>query len=145
MMAFGVESRVPFVDHTLVEWMAKLPSSLRLSGGWSKRILREALRGVLPESIRSRRSKLYFSTPQSSWLAGPLSEWLTCTLSAPRHLSQVLDIRGVKQLLTQRSFGDRSLPVENMLCRLAIYECWARHVLEMGNPHPSYYDRNLVH
>ena len=130
MMAFGVESRVPFVDHILVEWLAKLPSALRLSNGWSKRILREALRGVLPESIRTRRSKLYFSAPESAWVAGPLSGWLRDTLSAPRHLSEVVDLQGVRQLLAQHTKGDRTLPVENILVRLAIYESWARQVLE---------------
>jgi asparagine synthase (glutamine-hydrolysing) len=130
MMAFGVESRVPFVDHTLVEWVAKLPSSLRLSRGWSKRILREALRGILPETVRTRRTKLYFSTPESSWLAGPLSEWLKGSLLSPRHLSQVADIEAVNRLLAKRAAGDRSIPVENILCRLAIYESWARQFLE---------------
>lgn len=144
MMAFGVESRVPFVDHTLVEWLAKLPTALRLSGGWSKRILREALRGVLPECIRTRRSKLYFSAPDSAWLAGPLSGWLRDTLAAPRHLTEVVDVRGVNRLLAQRAAGDRSLPVENMLFRLAIYECWARQVLEIENQAPAYYKKDCT-
>ncbi len=129
MMAFGVESRVPFVDHILVEWLAKLPSTLRLSGGWSKRILREGLRGVLPEAIRTRKTKLGFLTPEPAWLAGPLSTWLRDTLSAPRHLAEVVDVRGVSRLLDQRARGDRSLARENLLFRLAIYESWARQFL----------------
>jgi asparagine synthase (glutamine-hydrolysing) len=132
MMAFGVESRVPFVDHILVEWMAKLPVTLRLSGGWSKRILREALRGILPEQIRTRRSKLGFSTPESTWLAGPLSTWLRVTLSAPAHLAEVVNLRGVKDILGRYDAGDRSGAVENTLFRLAIYESWARRFL--GSP-----------
>jgi asparagine synthase (glutamine-hydrolysing) len=130
MMAFGVESRVPFVDHTLVEWLAKLPSVLRMSNGWSKRILREALQGILPETIRTRRNKLYFSAPESVWLAGPLAGWLKNTLSAPRHLGDVVEVQGVRQLLARREAGDRSLPVENVLLRLALYESWARLALE---------------
>ena len=51
-MAFGVESRVPFVDHVLVEWVAKLPADLRLSPGWTKRILREGLTDLLPPMVR---------------------------------------------------------------------------------------------
>jgi asparagine synthase (glutamine-hydrolysing) len=130
MMAFGVESRVPFVDHTLVEWLAKLPSVLRMSNGWSKRILREALKGILPETIRTRRNKLYFSAPDSVWLAGPLSGWLQESLRAPRHLGEVVELQGVRQLLARREAGDRSLPVENILLRLALYESWARQALE---------------
>jgi asparagine synthase (glutamine-hydrolysing) len=129
MMAFGVESRVPFVDHHFVEWVAKLPASLRLSGGWTKRILREALRGILPERIRTRRSKLGFSTPEPTWLAGPLSTWFRDTLSAPLHLGEVVDVRGVKHILGRYHAGDRSLPVENILFRLAMYESWARQFL----------------
>ncbi|MEO6110255.1 MAG: asparagine synthase (glutamine-hydrolyzing) [Nitrospiraceae bacterium] len=129
MMAFGIESRVPFVDHLFVEWMAKLPSSLRLSGGWTKRILREALRGILPERIRTRRSKLGFSTPEPEWLAGPLSTWFKDTLSSPLHLAEVVDVRGVKHILGRYHAGDRSLPVENLLFRLAMYESWARQFL----------------
>jgi asparagine synthase (glutamine-hydrolysing) len=129
MMAFGIESRVPFVDHILVEWVAQLPISLRLSGGWTKLILREAFRGVLPERIRTRRSKLGFLTPEPTWLAGPLSTWFRDTLSAPRYLGAVIDVRGLKSILGRYYSGDRSLPVENLLFRLAIYESWAHQFL----------------
>jgi asparagine synthase (glutamine-hydrolysing) len=129
MMAFGVESRVPFLDHVLVEWIAKLPASLRLSGGWSKRILREALLGILPDRIRTRRSKLGFLTPASAWLAGPLSCWLSDTLRQPRHLSDVVDTRGVARLVSQRVAGDRSVAVESALFALANYEVWAHQYL----------------
>jgi asparagine synthase (glutamine-hydrolysing) len=130
MMAFGVESRVPFVDHTLVEWLATLPSMMRVSNGWSKRILREALQDVLPEAVRTRKNKLYFSAPESAWLAGPLSGWLRDTLRAPRHLGDVVEIQGVRRLMARREAGDRSRPVEQVLLRLALYESWARQALE---------------
>lgn len=129
MMAFGIESRVPFVDHLFVEWLAKIPSSLRLSCGWSKRILREALAGILPEAVRRRRSKLGFVTPESAWLAGPLSGWLVAVLTAPHYLGEVVDLSGVTRLLVRRTAGDRSLSLENILVRLALYECWARQFL----------------
>lgn len=132
MMAFGIESRVPFVDHILVEWVAKLPASLRLSGGWTKLILREAFRGVLPERIRTRRSKLGFSTPEPAWLAGPLSTWFRDTLSAPRYLGAVIDVRELKTILRRYYSGDRSLPVENLLFRLTMYESWARQFLSQA-------------
>ena len=129
-MAFGVESRVPFVDHVFVEWLATLPANMRLSGGWTKRILRDGLAGVLPELIRQRKSKLGFDTPETSWLEGPLSDWLRDTLRNPRHLAHVVDIDGVHRLLTQRDGGDRFLPRQNLLFRLAIYESWACQFLE---------------
>jgi asparagine synthase (glutamine-hydrolysing) len=128
--AFGVESRVPFVDHLFVEWLATLPADMRLAGGWTKRILRDALRDILPERVRMRKSKLGFSTPESEWLAGPLADWLRETLAMPRHLAEAVDLAAVRQFLTRRAAGDRSRPLETILFRLAIYESWARQFLE---------------
>lgn len=130
MMAFGVESRVPFVDHLLVEWVATLPAAVRLSGGWTKRILRDALRGIFPDLIRTRRSKLGFVTPASKWLAGPLADWFNDTLSSPRHLGDVVDLQGVKHVLRRRQAGDRSSSLEDRLFYLAMYETWARLFLD---------------
>jgi asparagine synthase (glutamine-hydrolysing) len=62
-MAHSMESRLPFLDQELVEWILRLPASAIVSGGWSRRILREAMRGVLPETIRERRRKIGFTTP----------------------------------------------------------------------------------
>lgn len=67
-MAHSVEARVPFLDHHLVEFVLGLPDDYKLSGGVTKRILRESLRGVLPEAIRGRMSKLGFATPEESWI-----------------------------------------------------------------------------
>ena len=125
-MAFSIESRVPFVDHLFVEWLATLPSDMLLFRGWTKWILREALGRVLPERVRTRKSKLGFATPESAWLAGPLAGWLEETLATPRHLAEVVDLRGMQQLLARRHAGDRSLGLESILLRLAIYETWAR-------------------
>jgi len=129
-MAFGVESRVPFLDHTFVEWLAALPADMRLARGWTKFILRNALVGVLPERVRQRKSKLGFLTPEPLWLAGPLFEWLNRSLKEPRHLCQVADRDEVHRLLARWSGGDRSLSVGTMLFRLAIYETWAQQFLE---------------
>jgi len=128
-MAFGVESRVPFVDHVLVEWMATLPADMRLARGWTKRILRDALIGILPERVRTRKGKLGFDVPESQWLNGPLAGWLKETLSAPRHLAEVVDIAGLKDLFAQYVRGGHSPHLGKILFRLAIYECWARQFL----------------
>jgi asparagine synthase (glutamine-hydrolysing) len=125
-MAFGIESRVPFVDHEFVEWLATLPADMRLSGGWTKRVLRESLAGILPESVRTRKSKLGFATPEAEWLRGPLAGWLNDTLSAPRHLADVADASCVRKFLNA---GNDSLAVQSMLFRLAVYESWASQFL----------------
>lgn len=66
-MAFSVESRVPFLDHRLAEFAAALPSEHVIRGGAAKAVLREALRGVLPEKIRTRTGKMGFTAPDAAW------------------------------------------------------------------------------
>jgi asparagine synthase (glutamine-hydrolysing) len=66
-MAASIESRVPFLDHMLVEFAARLPDRWKLSGLTTKRILREAMKGVLPESILNR-PKMGFPVPFGAWL-----------------------------------------------------------------------------
>jgi len=67
-MAHSIEARVPFLDHRVVEFLLRLPSDYKLSDGITKRILREAMRGVLPESIRMRMDKVGFVTPEEVWV-----------------------------------------------------------------------------
>ncbi len=66
-MAFSVESRVPFLDHRLVEFIFGLPSRLKIRNGYTKRVLRDSMEGVIPEKIRWRTSKLGFATPERKW------------------------------------------------------------------------------
>ena len=68
-MAHSVESRVPMLDHELAEFAVNCPPALKLRKGWTKWILREALRGILPDSVRLRKTKLGFETPQREWLS----------------------------------------------------------------------------
>src|SRR4030065_2433939 len=67
-MAHSVESRVPFLDYRLVEFVLGLPDEFKLSNGITKRILREGMRGILPDRIRYRMDKLGFETPEEVWI-----------------------------------------------------------------------------
>jgi asparagine synthase (glutamine-hydrolysing) len=69
-MAHSREVRLPFLDHRLVEFVFRLPDRLMINGGWTKWILREAFRGIVPEPISSRRDKLGYMPPQERWLNG---------------------------------------------------------------------------
>jgi asparagine synthase (glutamine-hydrolysing) len=73
-MAHSVESRVPFLDHRLVELGLGLPARWKMSDGWNKRVLRDAMAGRIPESVRLRRQKFGFPTSSKRWFAGPLAE-----------------------------------------------------------------------
>jgi asparagine synthase (glutamine-hydrolysing) len=66
-MAFSVEARVPFLDYRLVEFLLSLPSCLKIRNGYTKRVLRDGVAGVIPEKIRWRVGKLGFTTPERSW------------------------------------------------------------------------------
>jgi asparagine synthase (glutamine-hydrolysing) len=67
-MAFSIESRVPFLDHRLVELAFALPDSVKRRAGWSKYGLRRALDGLLPADVVWRRDKKGFPTPVGNWL-----------------------------------------------------------------------------
>jgi asparagine synthase (glutamine-hydrolysing) len=67
-MAHSVESRVPFLDQELVEYVLSLPAEAIIRDGWSRAILRDAMRGPLPEKIRRRRWKVGFTTPEFRWI-----------------------------------------------------------------------------
>lgn len=67
-MAHSIEARVPFLDYRLVEFVLGLPDEHKIAGGMTKRVLREAMRGLLPERVRNRVDKMGFVTPEEVWL-----------------------------------------------------------------------------
>lgn len=68
-MRFSIESRVPFLDRALIEFIFGLPEDWLVGpDGTSKRILRDAIRGLVPDEVVDRRDKVGFSTPQHDWL-----------------------------------------------------------------------------
>ena len=66
-MAFSIESRVPFLDHRLVNFIRALPTNEKINGGWTKLILRKILDNKLPSEIVWRKDKKGFVTPQQEW------------------------------------------------------------------------------
>ena len=70
-MWFSLEARVPFLDHRLVERTLATSAELILKNGETKRLLRQAMAGSLPEPIRQRQDKLGFETPQGEWFRSP--------------------------------------------------------------------------
>lgn len=72
--AFSIESRVPFVDHRLVEYVSQIPSCYKLRRGWSKWLLRLAMRDMLPKRILWRKDKIGFATPEPLWLKADLED-----------------------------------------------------------------------
>ncbi|MBI4712411.1 MAG: hypothetical protein HY762_03790 [Planctomycetes bacterium] len=60
--------RVPFLDHRLVEFIFSLPANYKISDGLTKWVLRQAMKGILPDAVRNRRDKIGFGTPEVNWL-----------------------------------------------------------------------------
>jgi asparagine synthase (glutamine-hydrolysing) len=75
-MAHGVEVRSPFMDWRLVAFTFSLPSTSKISSGFTKRILRDALKGILPEPIRLRTRKLGFPNMAESWSSPKAQEFI---------------------------------------------------------------------
>jgi asparagine synthase (glutamine-hydrolysing) len=67
-MAHSIESRAPFLDYRVVEFLLGCPSEFKISGGTTKRLLRSAMRGVLPEGTLARQDKVGFVAPEEVWI-----------------------------------------------------------------------------
>jgi len=81
-MSHGIEVRMPFMDWRLVTYGASLPEESKIGGGYTKRVLREAMNGLMPDAIRLRTAKIGFTTPLDEWVRGGLKEWALDTVSS---------------------------------------------------------------
>ena len=82
-MASSLETRVPFLDHKLIEYVWKIPHSLKFRNGQGKWILRQILNQYVPENL-TKRSKMGFGIPIDTWLRGPLRDWAENLLNEKR-------------------------------------------------------------
>lgn len=82
-MSVSIEPRVPFLDHRLVEFTMNLPQEIKVEGGISKRLLKEAVRGLIPQNIIDR-PKMGFGAPVSEWLRGDFGRAVEAELRATR-------------------------------------------------------------
>ena len=85
-MQAGVEVRMPFLDHRLVEWVSRLPLRAHTDGRYTKRILRRAMTGYLPDAIRLDKNKIGIQAPLPRLLNGSLREWTLDHLRSDRLL-----------------------------------------------------------
>jgi asparagine synthase (glutamine-hydrolysing) len=103
-MAHGVEVRAPFMDWRLMRFVFSLPSESKIGQGYTKRVLREAMRGTLPEIIRMRRSKFGFASPMAEWYKSGLKEFVLDTVGSMAFLeSEIWYGQNIKEY-TERCF-----------------------------------------
>lgn len=120
-MRFSIESRVPFLSKPLVEFLLTLPESYLLSPtGETKRILRQSMRGIVPQSILERRDKIGFITPEHDWLRGiDVGHWLD-----PDVINQIPMLRADKIVETVRSQLSGKQPYRSTTWRLLNFCRW---------------------
>lgn len=127
-MAHGLESRVPLLDHPLVEFAATIPSNIKFKDGAMKSVYRNALSSFIPDVIADRRDKMGFPTPLTEWVNGPLRDFVVDALSSERALSRdLVDNRKVIAKLSEESKFGRQ--IWGLLC----LELWQQEFHDRGN------------
>jgi asparagine synthase (glutamine-hydrolysing) len=122
-MAHSIEARVPFLDHPVVEFSLALGGDHKIVGGDTKRVLRRAMTGVLPERVRQRRDKLGFATPEQRWFRGPLRGMIIeGTEATLKRYPELFSATGVRALRDDMLEGRRNL--DFTLWRIANLSLW---------------------
>ena len=126
-MAASIESRVPFLDHKLVEYTARLPERMKLRGLTTKYILRRAMKGLLPDEIISR-SKMGFPVPVGSWFRGQFRHLIDEYVLNERAMSRRLfDETFVRGLVARHMSGENH---SERLWALLNFEMWLRQFVD---------------
>jgi asparagine synthase (glutamine-hydrolysing) len=129
-MAHSLELRVPFLDHHLVEFAARLPERLKVRGGVTKYLLKKWADPLLPREI-IHRPKKGFPVPVKSWFRGDLSGFARETLLASGSITrEFLSPQEVEHLLEMHSHEDRSEQIYSLL----VLDHWRRELLQFA-PH----------
>ena len=127
-MAASIESRVPFLDHPLMEFAARLPQRMKLRGLTTKYVLRRAMQGMLPEEILTRR-KMGFPVPVGRWFAREYRHLLDEYVTGPRAANRGLfDSTYVRTLIAEHERGQANHA--ERLWALVNTEIWQRIFLD---------------
>jgi asparagine synthase (glutamine-hydrolysing) len=121
-MAASLEGRSPFLDHELVEWVARLPVKYKLNGMQGKYLLRRAFARYLPKAVLRHR-KQGFGIPLGAWFRGPLADWSNgILLDADRKLLSYFKSDAIGRLLDEHQSG--RVDHGKRLFALAILSLW---------------------
>jgi asparagine synthase (glutamine-hydrolysing) len=127
-MAFSVESRVPFLDHELVEFIFSLPIDQKIKGGWNRAVYRNAMKGRMPERNRLRRSKIGFTNPDITWMKEKAREIRAIFASAELAARDLYDSA---QLVTAWDEYLAGRPGDGLIFwRVLVTELWMRRYMD---------------
>ncbi len=132
-MGFSIESRVPFLDYRFVEYVASLPLNQKIRRGVTKTVLRTAIRGIVPESIRCRMDKMGFVTPEEVWMQKDLRPFVLEVLSSDAFLTRPYwDADAVIQ--DYLAFLDGRSAYSPEIWRIVCAELWLRKFFDLRIP-----------
>ena len=126
-MAASIESRVPFLDHKFVEFTARLPEKFKIRGKTTKWILREAMKGILPDEILTRK-KMGFPVPFGNWLRREFRSIVDEFVLSKRALSRgIFNAEFVREIVSGHNAGENH---DERLWFLINFEIWQRQFVE---------------
>jgi len=126
-MAHSLEVREPLMDHPLVEWMASLPTSLKVRGQEGKHLLKRAMAPYLPDELMYR-PKMGFSVPLERWFRGPLRQRLNDAVLGPRLAATgVFNAHYLKQIVDAHTSGRRDYSAP--LWTLLMFDAFLRNIM----------------
>ncbi len=134
-MAHSREVRLPFCDHRLIEFLMGLPAPYLMGDAQTKRILRAATVGILPEQIRTRWNKQGFLPPIVAWLDGGLIDAVAARIEAPAFAENPpWDAVWWRKAVSRYRAGDRS--VAGALWKVFFADAWREHFVERAAAQP---------
>jgi asparagine synthase (glutamine-hydrolysing) len=130
-MWFSIEARVPFLDYRLVERTIASPNNLLLGNGMTKNILRNAMKGTLPEKIRLRRDKVGFSTPQDNWFRTDIfTAFISEILSSKSFKARnIVDVKKAQTMYKKHLEG--KINISNEIWKWMNLELWFREFIDV--------------
>lgn len=126
-MAASIESRVPFLDHKLVEFTARMPREMKLRGGTTKWILRKAMKGMLPDEILER-PKMGFPVPVGRWFRGEFKHIVDEYVLSDRVKARgIFDQQFLAELIAKHNAGENH---DERIWSLVNFEIWQRRFID---------------